>query len=398
MTSTADSQPSRSLLPRIGIDVSAAVTQGGGIGRYTRELVRAVTTRAPEYRYRLFSVRPAQPLPVADPLPHGPHVRYRALPLSGQWLYRLWYRLRLPLPVQLATGPIDLFHSPDFVLPPIAGAIPTLLTVHDLSFLHYPEAYAPELVRFLNRAVRRSVTRATHLLADSVATRADLVSLWGVDPARITVLYCGVDPAYAPVTDPARLAAMRARYGLGSEPYLLSVGTVQPRKNYTLLVEALAALGDRLPHRLVIAGGQGWLSGALMDRIAALGLADRVRFAGFVADEDLPALYSAADLYLQSSLYEGFGIPLLEAMACGVPVITSDASSLPEVVGDAAILLPPADPARWADAIDALLGDADRRRMLAAAGQAQAAGFRWDRAADELAAVYRGLLGQAPLR
>jgi glycosyltransferase involved in cell wall biosynthesis len=391
MTSTADSQSSLRP-PRIGIDVSAAMTQGGGIGRYTRELVRAVAQRAPEFDYRLFSVRPPPQLPVADPLPAGDHIRYRQLPLSGQWLYRLWHRLRLPLPVQLATGRIDLFHSPDFVLPPVAGHVPTLLTVHDLSFLHFPEAYDPALVRFLNSAVRRSVAQATHLLADSAATRADLVSFWNIDPARITVLYCGVDPGFSPVADPARVAAVRDRYGLGRAPYLLSVGTVQPRKNYSLLVEALALLAARYPHQLVIAGGRGWRNEGLRATIAAAGLGDRVCFTGFVDDDDLPALYCGADLYLQSSLYEGFGIPLLEAMACGLPVISSNASSLPEVAGRAAVLLPPADPVRWAAAIDSLLGNEARRHALAAAGRTQAARFRWDESADALAQVYRDLL------
>ena len=146
---------------------------------------------------------------------------YHAAPFSERWLYRLWYRLRLPLPVQLVTGPLDLFHSPDFVLPPISGNIPTLLTVHDLSFLHYPETFPEALVTYLNRIVPWSVNRATHILADSQATKEDLVSLWHVPAEKVTVLYSGVNEHFRPVEDSELIMAVRQKYGLAERPYLL---------------------------------------------------------------------------------------------------------------------------------------------------------------------------------
>ena len=380
----------------IGIDVTAALTQGGGIGRYTRELVRAVVAEAPDHRYTLFSARPPAVLPVPDSLPVATNVTHRPAPVDERWLYRLWYRVRLPLAVQTFAGRLDLFHSPDFVLPPVSGRIPTLLTVHDLSFVHYPETFPANLVAYLNRVVPWSIDRASHILADSHSTKRDLAAVWNVPGDRVTVLHSGVNERFRPVADPAARAALRARYNLGDRPYILAVGTVQPRKNYEMLVRAFRVAAAQQPHNLIIAGGTGWLTEGLQAEIARQGLGDRVRMAGFVADDDLPALYSAADLFAFPSLYEGFGLPLLEAMACGVPIISSNASSLPEVVetgGEpAALLLPPQDEGAWAAAMLRLLGDAAARQQLVEAGRAQAARFTWPAAARQLAALYDSLL------
>jgi glycosyltransferase involved in cell wall biosynthesis len=377
---------------RIGIDVTAAVTQGAGIGRYTRELVRALTAYDQSSDFRLFSARRPARLPVPDPLPRAEHITYRQAPLDARWLYRVWYRLRLPLPVQLLTGGIDLFYSPDFVLPPVLGSIPTLLTVHDLSFVHYPQTFTPALVNYLNRVVPRSVRRATHVLADSKSTKDDLVALWQVPPSKVTVLYAGVDERFRPETGGEAARRVREKYGLGASPYLLSVGTVQPRKNYQMLIRAFGRISALIPHNLVIAGGKGWLYEELLAQAQSADLEGRVRFIGFVDDEDLPALYGDAALFLFPSMYEGFGLPLLEAMACGVPVVTSHASSLPEVAGNAALQLPPDDEAHWAKTIPQLLRDDARRVEMVAAGFRQARQFTWQRAAVQLCNLFQSLL------
>lgn len=378
---------------RIGFDLTAALTQGGGIGRYTRELVRAVVDANSAHQFRFFSAKPPAQLPVPDAVPTGPHAHYRPAPLSERWLYRIWYRLRLPLPVQAFTGGIDLFHSPDFVLPPVWGRTPTLVTVHDLSFVHYPHTFPERLVAYLNQVVPWSVQRATHVLADSVATQQDLVTLWQVPPEKVSVLYCGVDARFRPATA-AEKTAVRARYGLGERPYLLSVGTVQPRKNYDLLLQAFAQISPHIPHNFYIVGGKGWLYDDLLASVDRLGLTDRVQFLGFIDDQDLPALYGAASLFLFASLYEGFGIPLLEAMACGAPVISSNASSLPEVTGEAAVLLPPRDPDAWAAGIRALLNDPTALAERRQAGLQQAQTFTWSQAAQQLMALYDRLLSR----
>ncbi|MAT96564.1 MAG: glycosyl transferase family 1 [Anaerolineaceae bacterium] len=376
----------------IGIDVTAALTQGGGIGRYTRELVHALIAVDDTNRYRFFSAKPPAVLPVPEPLPQANHVTYRPAPLDERWLYRLWYRLRLPLPVQWVTGKLDLFHSPDFVLPPVNGRIPTLLTVHDLSFIHYPHVFPERLVSYLNQVVPWSISRATHVLADSEATRNDLLTIWQVPPEKVTVLYSGVHERFQPVSDVQKITAVRQKYHLAEWPYLLSVGTLQPRKNYQMLIRAFAPLADKVPHHLVISGGKGWLYDEMMAEVARQGLTERVHFIGFVDDTDLPALYSAASLFVFPSLYEGFGLPLLEAMGCGTAVLTSSSSSLPEVAGEAAQQLPPDDQHAWTEMMLALLTNPVRREALAHAGHIQAKQFSWQASARQLLKIYQRLL------
>ncbi len=376
----------------IGIDVTSALTQGGGIGRYTRELVRALAATDQTDQYKLFSAKAPDQLPIANPLPQQANFTHKPSRFDEAWLYRIWYRARLPLAVQRTIGRIDLFHSPDFVLPPVSGNIPTLLTVHDLSFVHFPEVYLPKLVNYLNQVVPWSVERASHVLADSEATKRDLIALWQTPAEKISVLYAAAGDEFTPVTDEGKIAKMRQDYKLGDEPYLLAVGTVQPRKNYRMLIESFRPIAEKYPHNLVIAGGKGWLFDAILDEIETQGLTGRVNFCGFVDDADLPTLYSAASMFLMPSIYEGFGIPILEAMACGVPVISSDASCLPEVVGDAGILLAPDNPQAWSAAIEALLTDESQRAELIAQGSQQARKFSWTNAATQLRSIYADLL------
>ena len=381
-------------MPNVGIDVTSALTQGGGIGRYTRELIGALsqTDFANQFDITLFSAQPPAQLPVSNPLPTHPAISHKPAFLTEKWLYRIWYRLRFPLPVQTFTGRLNLFHSPDFVLPPLAGNIPSLLTVHDLSFLHYPHTFTPALVNYLNSVVPWSVGRATHVLADSIATQEDLINLWQVPADKITVLYSGVNGRFSPVKDPAAIDHLRIKYKLGDNPWILAVGTVQPRKNYQLLIQAFAKIADRFPHNLVITGGKGWLFEDILDEVQAQGLDGRVIFTGFVDDEDLPAMYSGATVLAFPSLYEGFGLPILEAMGCGTPVINSDASCLPEVTGDATVQLPPEGIDRWADGLANILADDALRDELISKGHEQIKTFTWQRSAGQLLSIYNKLL------
>ncbi len=372
----------------VAIDYTAALAQGGGIGRYTRELIRALARLDSQTDYRLFVAgQRADELPV----PPGPNFWWRPARPSSEWFARLWHRARIPIPVERWTGPVGVVHAPDFTLPPTRRGTRTLLTVHDLSFIRAPETAAPGLRAYLGHVVPRSVARADHVLADSEATRQDLIELYGTPADKVSVLYSGVDKRFRPVADELVLEEVRHRYGIGEGPYILSVGTVQPRKNYGRLAEALHRLG-RPAIRLVIAGGRGWLDDALYTQIAALGLEERVKFTGFVADEDLPALYSGACVFAFPSLYEGFGLPPLEAMACGVPVVASNTSSVPEVVGDAALVVDPYDVGALAEALERLLDDGELRSTLIARGRARARQFSWAAAARKLRAHYAALL------
>lgn len=377
---------------RIGIDVTAALTQGGGIGRYTRELIHALAVVDQNNQYRFFSARPPASLPVPNPLPQAANVSHQPSPLDERWLYRLWYRLRLPLPVQWTTGRLDLFHSPDFVLPPVNGRIPTLLTVHDLSFIHYPHVFPERLVNYLNQVVPWSIGRATHILADSAATRRDLLTIWQVPPEKVSVLYSGVHERFRPVEDVGQITAVRQKYHLQNWPIILSVGTLQPRKNYQMLIRAFAPLAETLPHHLVISGGKGWLYDEMLAEAERQGIAERVHFIGFVDDEDLPTLYSTASLFVFPSLYEGFGLPLLEAMGCGTAVLTSNSSSLPEVAGDAARQLSPQDQPAWTENMAELLTNSALSDQLVQAGFAQVRQFSWEKSARQLLKIYQQLL------
>ena len=372
---------------RIGIDYTSAARQSAGIGRYTRELIRRAMSLDADNEYRLL-VAGREPIPPAHLPPLDSRRKLAQLPISERNLVRLWHRLRVPLPVELALGRLDIFHSPDFVLPPVARAA-KILTIHDLSFLRVPECADPRLRWYLGQVVPRSVRRADYLLADSESTRQDLIEFLGVSPERAQVIYGGVDSAFAPVEDEAALRAVREKYACG-RPFILAVGTLEPRKNYPTLIRAFAQARERahLPHVLVIVGKKGWVYEPIFDAVEELGLQDSVLFPGFVPDSELPALYSAANLLATPSFYEGFGLPPLEAMACGTPVVVSDVSSLPEVVSDAGLRVDPHDADELAHAILRLMEDSTLRTTLREAGFVQARKFTWDKAARELLAVY----------
>jgi glycosyltransferase involved in cell wall biosynthesis len=372
----------------IAIDYTAALQQGGGIGRYTRELVAALAALDDQTEFRLF-VAGRRPRKLPDP--PGPNFTWATTRLSPEWLARAWHRARMPLPIERWTGPIALLHAPDFTLPPTQRLTRTLLTVHDLSFIRAPETADPGLREYLNEVVPRSIKRADHILADSESTRQDLIELYRTPPGKISVLYSGVSDRFYPILDESARQSVRERYRIGGRPYIFSVGTVQPRKNYGRLVEALHRL-ERPDLKLVIAGDKGWLNDPLYEQIDSLGMSEQVQFLGFTADDDLPALYSAAEVFAFPSLYEGFGLPPLEAMACGVPVVASNTSSLPEVVASAALTVDPTDVEALADALRRLLDDHGLRNTLINRGQLRVQGFSWTASARILKQIYHMLL------
>ncbi|MFN8468648.1 MAG: glycosyltransferase family 1 protein [Caldilineaceae bacterium] len=375
----------------VAIDYTPAIRQQAGIGRIIRGQVAALIAAGAGLDLRLFVVgrvdkseRQQAPLPL------------HTTPADERNMVRLWHRLDVPLPrVEWFTGgPLDLLHATDFVLPP-SKARRKLLTIHDLAFLFYPDAAMPSLHRYLNVVVPRSVRRADALVADSQHTARDLNEQWQVPLERITVVQGAVDHAhFRPVGDPHQLAVVRQRYGLGERPYILALSRLEPRKNFVRLIEAFAAVRAeaRLPHQLVIGGRKGWLYESIFARVQELGLAEDVLFPGFVAEADLPALYSGAAFFAYPSLYEGFGLPIVEAMACGAPVLTSDNSCLPEAGGPGAIYVRAEDVDSIADGIVRLATDAGLAARLAAAGREHAAHFTWERSAQQLLSAYHKLL------
>ena len=282
----------------------------------------------------------------------------------------------------------DLVHGPVFVAPLFAPC-PAVVTIHDLSFIRFPDLFRPANRLYLTALTRLSARRARRLIAVSKHAAAESARLLSVSPERIDVIYHGVDPAFRPL--PAdEVAAFRQRRRL-PERFAFFVGTLEPRKNLARLVEAFARARDARIG-LVLAGGKGWLYDELFARVEACGLSDQVIFPGYVTNEELPLWYNAATLLAYPSVYEGFGLPVLEAQACGTPVLTSNLSSLPEAAGGAAVMVDPYDVEALADGLNRLLTDESLRNDLRAAGLARAGQFTWSRAAQETARTYRRAL------
>jgi glycosyltransferase involved in cell wall biosynthesis len=297
---------------------------------------------------------------------------------------RLWTHVRLSR--EMAQHPPDLLFVPAHVLPLIHPRH-NVVTVHDLGYHYYPEAHTLFQNLYLRWSTRYNARTADRILADSEATRNDLIHYYRVPEDKIAVVYPGRDETLVPVTDPRRLEEVRARYTL-SESYFLYVGTLHPRKNLVRLVQAFARLPDamqaRLPDlQLVLAGQKGWLCEEIFAEVRRLDVENRVLLTGYVPDEDLPALLSGALAFVFPSLYEGFGLPVLEAMACGTPVICANTSSLPEVAGDAALLVDPLDTSDIAAALARVVIDGNVRHALAGAGFRRVQQFSWRRCAQE---------------
>jgi len=272
---------------------------------------------------------------------------------------------------------------PAHVLPPLRPRI-SLVTVHDLGYLAFPEAHPPRQRLYLDWSTRWNVRIATHVLADSQATRDAIVEAYHVAPDKITVVYPGYDAALKPVCDPQALAAVRARYGIPGD-YVLAIGRIQPRKNLTRLVNAFAQVLSQHPDlTLVLAGPTGWLAEPLLAHVRAQGLEQRVHFPGYIAEEDKAALISGARVFAYPSLYEGFGFPALEAQACETPLLASNTTSLPEVAGDGALLVDPLDEDAITQGLLRLLGDNDLRQTLVARGRANLGRFSWEKAAKKV--------------
>lgn len=377
---------------RVAIDYTAALHQGAGVGRFVRNLVGALLEVDRETSYTLLYPRSRDR---AEPpaLPRYANVAGRQLFLSERMLNVAWYKLGLPVPVDLLGGRADLYHFLDFSLPPVRRGA-TVLTIHDLSFLMVPECAEGGLRAHLERVVPSSVRHADFVTADSENTRNELTTLLDVSPDRVAVVYGGVDDRFRPVVDAHVLDAIRTKYGL-TTPFMLYVGTIEPRKNIGRLLRAYTLFRERHKgnHRLVIAGGLGWLYQDVLREIDDLAADHKVVFLGRVPDDDLPALYSLCDLFVYPSLYEGFGLPPLEAMACGRAVLTTNTSSLPEVVGDAGVMVSPYDVEGLAAEMARLLDDPELRRTLGQRGIERARQFSWGNSARKLLEIYRDLIG-----
>ncbi len=357
----------------IGIDASrAAVPQRTGTENYSLYLIRALLEEGRAHRFRLYFNHP----PTEALFERSERVEWRVMPFP-----RLWTHLRLAWEVM--AHPPDVLYVPAHVLPLVHPRC-CVATVHDLGYLHYPQAHTRRARWYLDWSTRHNARVARRVIVDSEATRRDLEAHYGVDRAKLVLAYPAGAEGFAPVKDVDMLDAVRRKYATG-ERYFIYVGTLQPRKNLTTLLRAFDMLirekriGEQV--KLVLAGKPGWLHDEILALARADRLRDRVVLPGYVAPQDLPALLSAALGFVLPSWYEGFGLPILEAMACEAPVICSNVSSLPEVAGDAALLVDPRDVEGLAGAMQRLAQDEALRRALIERGREQTRRFTWQRCA-----------------
>lgn len=350
----------------VGIDASRAVApRPTGTEVYSQRLIQALLALETLHRFRLYF----RAAPTDDAFAGGEE---RVMPFP-----RLWTHVRLSW--EMAFHPPDVLFVPAHVLPPIHPPA-SLVTVHDLGYLHFPEAHPWQQRLYLEFSTRWNARAATHILADSQATKSDLENHYRTPSEKITVAYPGIDETLAPVRDRGAVEAVKAHYGISGD-YFLYVGTLQPRKNLVRLVQAFAKVEMQNAKReihLVLAGKRGWLFNELFDLVDHFGLRRRVLFPGYVADEDKAALLSGALVFVFPSLHEGFGLPVLEAQACGCPVITSTTSSLPEVAGDAALLVDPEEPSAIAAAMQRTAAEPGVREALIERGLRNVRRFSWE--------------------
>jgi glycosyltransferase involved in cell wall biosynthesis len=360
------------------------VGYAAGIARYATLLAEALDRLDGAERYLLLRGR-------RDRRPGGAGLHTRHVHTLTPPHHRL-ERYTLPLELIGRRPRPDLLHSVDHVAP-AWGPWRRVVTLHDLAFLLYPATHTAAS-RTYYAATGDSVRHAERVIAVSQRTASDAVRLLGIDPARIRVVHEAAAPVFSP-RPRAALAPLAERIGFDprpERPYLLFVGTLEPRKNVPLLLEAFAMLRRQIDAQLLVVGGRGWLDEPIFAAHARSGVGDAARFVGSLGEEDLAVLYSHAGVFVLPSLYEGFGLPLLEAMVCGAPVVSSNAGPLPEVAGDAAVLLPPEDPAAWSAALLDVLTRLPLAAELRTRGFARSRTFSWERAALATRDVYREAL------
>jgi glycosyltransferase involved in cell wall biosynthesis len=380
----------------IAIDGRTIVRQRTGIGVYAERLVRSLLTIDRKNAYTLFMAQD-------DPSLQAPNLTKVLLPGSTTiGPNRIWENLVLPR--FLSRHAVDIYFSPGYLLPFVyrsrlargskRGPL-LVVTIHDLVSYHYPETFTRKMRVWQKLFVRNAVRVADCVLTISEATKRDLHHFYQIPDDIVKVGYLTVDKRFQPTTDSALLERVQTAYELPAK-FILYVGTLEPRKNVGRLAAAYARLPEQLreEYGLVLAGRPGWYFEEIKREITALGLRDQIRILGYVSLSDLPTLYTLASVFAYPSLYEGFGIPPLEAMACGTPVICSRSSSLPEVIGDAGILVDPLNVDEISTQLQRLLQDENLRSILSGAGMRRAQLFDADVKAAEVLQIFEGLYGQ----
>jgi glycosyltransferase involved in cell wall biosynthesis len=380
---------------RIGIDATALPARPVGAGNYIIQLIHAIAGsnmidepipdgRQPKgLEFVIFVQRSRLKLLKVE---EAPNLHLIVIPDLSPFVRLLWEQISFPM---LAKNQhLDLLHSLHYTMP-LAYPGRTVVTFHDMTFFLFPHHHTLPKRFFFRFFIRASSRQAVALIADSESTRQDAIRLVGVSPGKIFTIQLGVTQEFQPIQDKTILWQARQKYQL-PERFLLYVGTIEPRKNLPILLQAYASVADQMPdHRLVVVGPQGWMVENIVQKSGQLNISDKVHFTGYVEQADLPLIYNLADVFIYPSVYEGFGLPVLEAMACGTPVITSNVSSMPEIVGDAGVLLAPNNPEVLAQSLLELINDPMYRQRLSILGRERAAAFTWKRTAEKTINVYR---------
>lgn len=368
---------------RVGIDISPLTAQRTGVGNYCYYLLKHLLSAGDCTFHGFSSGRRGIALgELAGKL------RHRHVPIPTRVLYRVWDWAGAPT-VDRLLGGVDVYHATNYYLGPVSRAR-TVVTIHDLAFMVHPELCSPKIVGPFSKGMAGFARRADAIMAYSESTKRDVVRQLGVGAEKVTVAPMAVDEGFAPMGREAAEAYVGERYGV-RPPYLLFVSTLEPRKNVPTLIRAFETIAADYPHSLVLIGGVGWNAGPILQAIEDSPVRERIIRPGFVPHMKLPAFYCAADAFVFPTLYEGFGLPLLEALLCGCPVVAAENSSVPEVTGGAALLSDAMDVDGIASNVMRVLDDGDLREKLVARGKAHAAGYSWHACAETTLDVYRGL-------
>lgn len=372
----------------IAIDARRISDRHAGMGVYTYNLLRALQKIDTNNRYTVY-LNPLKRNKID--FKNANFSTYETtITIENHLVGEFWRNFYLPH--RLKSEETDVFHDPGYFLPVVSGGYKSVVTVHDLVVYTFPQTNSKKYFWYMRQMTKIGVQKADLIIAHSFHTKEDLIRILKVPEEKVRVVYSATNEFLKPVTDPAELAATREKFRIEG-PYILCVNTIEPRKNLPRLLSAYHLLKTemKLEHKLVVCGMFGWLYGDVFTTIRELGLEDSIVFTSYVKDEDLPRLYSAAELFVFPSLYEGFGLPALEAMACGAPVITSSSSSLPEIVGEAAILVDPYSIEQLAEAMYNVLTDQKLRARMRRDGLARAQLFSWEKTASHTLSIYEEL-------
>jgi glycosyltransferase involved in cell wall biosynthesis len=374
---------------KIGYNAQIISRSGAGIVNFARNVIQHLVQVQSDHEFFIYG----NPAFLSHLESHHAHIVPTNPFVDNSSKRIIWEQCVLPF--KISRNNLDLMLYPDHTAPIFKKSCPVVITLHDIAFISFPDTFTSATRLYKEYAVKQSVKRASRIIAVSEFTKLEVMKFLDVPESKLTVIYRGIDERFQENSNEVQLSSIRTKYDLQNK-FILFVGTLEPRKNIQKLIQGYAGLlkQKKIPHDLIIVGGQGWLFKDIYGMIEKLGVQNSVKLLGYVADTDLPLLYNLADVFVYPSLYEGFGLPPLEAMACGCPVVTSNRSSLPEIVGDAAMLVDPYDSDAIANGIFQVIDNKDYRQLLRKQGLQRASQFTWKRTVAEILKIFDAITNE----